>query len=182
MNAAVVDYGEDALPALGDNVLASITALSREAREAAQVVQEAEEALRAAQSAYKDIVQRQLPELMKEAGQLRLKTLDGVQLTLEEQVRASLPKDRMIEALAWLRSNGHGAVIKNVVSASFGKGEEAQAEKAAAVLQRNNFHPERRETVHPQTLAALVREMLADGTDVPLDLLGVHLQTEVKMK
>lgn len=183
LEADAATYAADAVPALDtSNILAQITAVARELREAKGDVTRAEEELKAAQGRVRNLEEHTLPELMREAAQERLRTLDGYDLQLSEVIRASIPSGRMGEAVMWLRANGQGSIVKTEVKLTFGKGQEQTAAEAADALQRAGFTPDFKPSVHPQTLSAAVREMMANGVDVPLPLLGVWVQPVVKMK
>lgn len=177
------DYSEDVEDKRGDNILAVLSAKADEARNAMNDVKAAEETLKAAKERLRNIVEVELPELMDEAGQKDCVTSGGVRLVLQENVRVSIPKDeRGTRALEWLRENGHASVIKSEVSIEFGKGQDAQADALTQELRTKGLMPSQSIGVHPQTLAALVRELLRDGVEVPLDTFGGFIQREVKLK
>ncbi|MDB5177575.1 MAG: hypothetical protein JWN75_1243 [Candidatus Saccharibacteria bacterium] len=175
------DYSAD-LPQAGDNILASLTNLARDAR---GLKMEAE-ALAAASAEklqlYNDIITRQLPELMQEAGQNKCQTQDGFDLEVKEVLRASIPVERKNEAHEWLRGHDLGSIIKNVVSAQFGRGEEAKAKAAIKALADLGAPVETKEAVHASTLQATLRELLGEGKEFPLDLFGAFVQKEVAIK
>jgi hypothetical protein len=181
MTDAGYDYSSD-LPGMGDNILSRLTGLAREARDLSQAIEELEEAQAEKQRLYNDIVARQLPELMQEAGQTKCQTSDGFDLELAEILRASIPKERAPEAHKWLREHDLGSIIKNVVSAQFGRGEEEKAREAIRALRAIDAPVETKEAVHSQTLQATLRELLSEGKEFPLDLFGAFVQKEVKIK
>ncbi len=165
-----------------DNILSRITARVRDLRDRRADVVLAEEALKAAQAAVRLIEELDLPELMKEAGQEKLRTSDGYDVELIETLRASIPAASLAQALAWLVANGQASIIKRDIRLQFGKDEDEKAQAALDLVLNNGFMPQDKQTVHPQTLAAVIREMMSAGVDVPLGLLGAHVQPGVKVK
>ena len=177
-------YADDArLPtAQGSDLLTRISATVREVVMAREHVAHCEEVLKAAQGAVRQLEEHALPELMREAGQERMRTTDGYDVELGEVLRASIPPASLGPAIMWLTANGQGAIVKREIKMSFGKGEDQRAAEAYDMAMRGGFHPDDRQSVHPQTLAAAIREMMANGVDVPLPLLGAYVQPTVKIK
>lgn len=186
MSASAEDlaqYEADAVQApTSDNILSRITAKVRDLRDARADVTLREEDLKAAQARVRLIEELDLPELMKEAGQEKLRTSDGYDVELIETLRASIPPASLAQALAWLVANGQSAIIKRDIRLQFGKDEEAKADAALSLILNEGYMPQDKQTVHPQTLAAVICEMMAAGVDVPLGLLGAHVQPGVKVK
>lgn len=165
----------------GENILAKITRVARELREARADVTTAEEVLKAKQSRVRTIEEFTLPELMKEAGQEKLRTSDGYDLELKDTLHASIPPDKLAEAVDWLVAHNHAALVKRAMTLKFGKDENEKAQRALALILEAGFTPEDKQSVHPQSLAAAIREMLAEGVEVPLALLGAHIRSTVKL-
>lgn len=166
----------------GENILAQITRTARELYQADEDVRLAEEALKAAQQRARVLRENTLPELMKEAGQEKLRTSDGWDLELTETLRASIPAANKGEAFKWLEEHGQAAIIKREIDLKFGKDEQEKADRALRLVLEAGFHPTDKQSVHPQTLAATIREMTEQGVDVPMALLGAYVQSGVKMK
>lgn len=176
-------YAADVVdPASESNILARITNLAREARQAAEDVAKAEEALKAAQDRYRILTELQLPEAMDEAQQDKLRTLDGYEVERGETLRASISKENMKAAVMWLHAHNLGSIVKRNVTLAFGKGEDQRAAEAADLLRSNMFLPSDTYSVNPQTLSATVRELVQEGGEVDMRLLGVHVQPFVKIK
>lgn len=166
----------------GENILAQITRTARDLREAQDDVKLAEEKLKAAQERERILRENTLPELMKEAGQEKLRTSDGYDIELTETLRASIPAATKAEAFAWLEDHGQSAIIKRQIDLAFGRDEGEKADRALAIILEAGFTPTDKQSVHPQTLAAAIRELVERGVDVPMALLGVYVQSGVKMK
>lgn len=176
-------YARDAElePEQAGNILAQITSTVRQLRDAQQDVKSAEEVLKAAQERERRLREVELPQLMDEAQQKRLTTLDGWEVTRSETVRAGISQENLPAACMWLESAGQGAIIKREIGLKFGRGEEQKAAEAIDVLREHHFAPSDKMSVHPQTLGAVVRELLAEGREIPMELLGVYVQPLVKI-
>lgn len=177
-------YEQLAQAPLGDNILAQIAATARDILEARDEVTAREEALKEAQARLRSLQEEVLPELMAEAGQEELTTIDGLKVSIKELVRGQPSKDNEAEAFAWLRESGNGGIIKSKLEADLGKVDGDRVKAAIEALASLGFRAAPKQFVHWQTLGALVREKLARGESIPLDVLGVHIwkQAEVKPK
>lgn len=182
MEHYVEDYIELESEPAGDNLLASISTLADEAKDLEAKIEDLEEQVRITKRHYRFIIEERLPELMQTAKQTELKSLSGLQLTLCEVVRASIPKTKETEAIAWLREHGFASIIKNQVSVEIGKGQDELAQRIVDKLRLSALKPEFRSVVHPQTLQKTIREMLEENVDFSFDLFGVHIQKQVKIK
>lgn len=131
----------------------------------------------------KQITDVDLPAAMAEVG-LKSFTLDsGETIEIEEGIGTSISKKNEAEAFAWLRDNGHGDIIKNVVSVSFGRGEEAEAQAAKDMLAEAGVTGiNQKESVHWQTLRAFVKEQLQRGVNIPEDAFGIYEYQKSKIK
>jgi hypothetical protein len=133
----------------------------------------AEEALREKKAELERVRTDLLPSALRQHNLTELRTADGFRVVVNEITRASIPKARREEAFAWLDAAGHGDLIKHVVSAKFGKGEDEQAAEAADRLTALGCSVSDERSVHASTLSAFVREQLAAGEALPHELLGV---------
>ena len=94
---------------------------------------------------------------------------------------ASIPKAREEEAFDWLRKNGLGDLIKNMVTVSFGRNEDNKAADFAVLAQGQGYQPSQKLKVEPMTLKALVRERLESGKEMPTDLFNVFAGSRTKI-
>lgn len=179
----LAQYAADATESVNtDNILSRITLATRELREARDEVTAAEEALKLRQQRVRTLEEYTLPELMREAGQEKLRTADGFDVELVETLRASIPPTNLPSALEWLINHNQSAIIKRDIRLQFGKNEEDRADRVLAIILEAGYTPTDKQSVHPQTLAAVIRELVAEGVDVPMELLGAHVQAGVKVK
>ncbi len=145
-------------------------------------VEDLEKQLESEKKLLRDISEQEIPELMDTVGVTDFKTRSGLRISIDEKIRAAIPKKKLHEALRWLELNGHGSLIKRKVSVAFGKGEESEAERLKSTLIDGEYVFDDNANVHPSTLSAFVREKLAEGEEIPLDLLGVFRQRSTKVE
>lgn len=168
--------------ATGEGELSQLSKLAEEQAKAEAEVARLEAELTKAREVARDFAERQVPELMDSIGIAEFKTATGLKIEVAETIRASITQANAPRAFAWLRENGHAALIKRALSVTFGKGEDDKAEAFAKELEDKGLDADDKTSVHPSTLASFVREKLRDGEEIPLDLLGVHRQRVSKIK
>jgi hypothetical protein len=178
----MTSYEQMAQTPLGDNILAQIAATARDIIAARQLVLQKEEELKAAKYQLEFLQREVLPELMKDAGQKELITSDGLKVSIKQLVRGQPSKENEAAAFAWLRDHGHGGIIKSQVTADLGKVDQQRVNDAVNALSQLGFTASAKQAVAWQTLGALVRELLAQGENVPLDILGVSVWEEAEVK
>lgn len=123
------------------------------------------------------IEQRRLPEAMADLGLVQLTLDTGEQITVRQEFHASIPKARRTEAMRWLRDNELGDLIKNELTVTFGKGEDAIADVTyQRMLTEFPDHAiETAQVVHPSTLKSLVKTQFESGAPLPEELFGVFI-------
>ena len=94
---------------------------------------------------------------------------------------ASIAKDRADEAFRWLTEAGHGSLIKNHVTAAFGRGEDNLAKDLLAELGQRGMQTQTKTWVEPVTLKSFVKEQVEKGENLPYDLLGVFVGQKAKI-
>ncbi|MGD9687873.1 MAG: hypothetical protein AB7U43_12975 [Desulfobacter sp.] len=129
-----------------------------------------------------------LPEGLKNLGIKDLTLASGAKITLVDVVSASITEENRPAAHNWLRENGHGDIIKNNVTVTFGKGEDEHAkivvDKLIQARESGDVRfgdIEQKETVHTSTLKAFVRGLLAEGAKFPGELFKLYTGHTVKM-
>jgi len=122
-----------------------------------------------------------IPMLMDEMGIERL-DVEGMVVEKKSVVHASIPVARKEEAFAWLRENNLDTIIKNDITVSFGKGEDNIAGDAIGLLRERGFDPKTKTSVHPSTLKAFVKERVADGKAIDLDLFGAFINNTAQIR
>lgn len=146
-----------------------------------------EEQLKAVQEKARAIRENDLPELMQAIGLKEITTANGLNVQLKEEIRASFfAKDptKREPAFSWLKDNNHDGLIKNMVSVTFPKGQEAVADEVVRMLKEREGSPlnvERKRDINHQTMLAFLRERLREGEEVPLPLFGAFIQKFAKV-
>lgn len=130
-----------------------------------------------------------LPNGLKNLGIKEITLASGAKISLIDVISASITEENREAAHDWLRTNGHGDIIKNNVTLSFGKGEDEIAKKLVLHLIALRDKGETRfgdlqqkEAVHPSTLKAFVKGQLSDGAGFPGELFKLYTGHAVKFK
>jgi hypothetical protein len=165
-----------------DEKLAQISQLVINAENLAEELKLLEDRRKELEEHHRRLVERDIPDAMREVGLSLVRLTDGSEVSLKDDVYASIPEAKLRYALGWLRQQGFGDIIKNEVRVAFGSGEDVEAQQVADFLLQSGRDFARRETVHPQTLRAFAREQLARGRSLPEDGFAVHTVTTARVK
>lgn len=123
---------------------------------------------------FRDITERQLPELMDSAQLKSTKSQSGKVVEIVDDVKGGISKENQQAAYAWLRSHNEEAIIKNVIEIQLGRGQDNMAGEIIGYLKDKwGVEAERKESVHYQTLLAWLRRKLEDGADLPVEPVNV---------
>lgn len=122
-----------------------------------------------------------LPNALAEHGLSEIAMKDGSRVKVVDIVRASIPAAHRDAAFRWLEDSGFGDLIKHEIKATFGRGEEAEAQASIDALRGMGIDAEDKRTVHPQTLGAFVREQIEQGSPIPRDVFGVFIGRSTKI-
>jgi hypothetical protein len=165
------------LQLIGGNLtitLDAMTGLARALMDADSGVDQAELALTIAKEKARILREETIPGAMQELGLKNLTLSTGQHLKLVQEVYASIPAANKPAAYKWLNDNNFGGLIKVNVVTSFGKGERDNALEFCHELQEEGKEAAFEEGIHSQTLKAFLKEQLAAGTKIPLDLFGAR--------
>lgn len=158
---------------------ARLANLARAQQDAEQAVAEAEEKVKERKRALRDISENQIPELMNSLGLVKYISEDGLTVIKKSNVHASITKERMPQAVAWLRANGHEQLVKHTFTVVSKDDKEAKKlEKALAKYDGASGTPK----VNPMTLKAWAKEMLESGADIDMELFGVFVRDVAVVK
>ena len=127
----------------------------------------AEESLKKLKEKAKVVSSVEIPAMMDDMQITKLKLKDGESVEIKKIYGASIPKDQQGAAFEWLRNNGHGDIIKNDITVTFGMGEDNKAADYAVLAKERGYEPFQKVGVHPQTLKGLVRECHESGIELP---------------
>jgi uncharacterized small protein (DUF1192 family) len=165
-----------------DDSLVVVAELAKRQVTLEQEIEKLETQLKEKSEELKQVQEKDLPEALSECGLSEIKLLDGSKVTVKPYYQANPPKERYDEAMQWLRDNGHGDLIKNDVTVSFGKGEDNRAEDFKVFLRDNGTSYVDKTGVHAMTFKAFVREQVETGKNLPFDLLGVYIGQKATIK
>lgn len=154
--------------------LDDMASLARALVDADAAVEDADQALKDAKERARVLREETIPSAMQELGLEELKLATGQKLSVKQEVYASIPAANKQAAFQWLNDNGFGGLIKIEVDASFGKGEQDAAMALYQELNSRGLTASFGQGVHAQTLKAFLKEQLAQGTNIPLDLFGAR--------
>jgi hypothetical protein len=172
------DYGTDSVsPAIGDNVRKALREAA-DKQEALEVeIAELTSKLEAKNAELRELSWTTIPNIMD--GMLGAFQLgDGRTLEVKEKIRASIAGEKAAPAVAWLDEHGYSGLVKRQFVIEFNKEDDAWAKKFEADLRKRKkaLNVVRKQTVHPQTLEAFVREQLGNGIELPISTFGIYRQ------
>jgi hypothetical protein len=168
------DMHRDAMTAPTDAAVISVSDLAHSLLDRQAEVTQAELMLKDRKEALRLIVETLLPDAMREHGIRDLTMSDGSTITIQSVIRASITAANREKAFDWLDDNGHGDLIKHVITTRLGRGERDTADQIMDLIEDLGVDADYKPSVHPGTLSAFVREQTAKGVAVPDDLLGVY--------
>jgi hypothetical protein len=180
----VIDFEEAAteLTNVGDKDLKAVADLVRQQLVIERRIEDLEDELKRAQQNLAKISQEILPEALAEHGLSELKMEDGSKITVSQFIQAHISKEKQEDAFDWLREHNFDDLIKNVVSLEFGKGEDDHARDVMETLTNRGYWPQNKQSVHPSTLKAFVKEQVEKGAEIPSDLFGVFIGKKAVIK
>lgn len=130
-----------------------------------------------------DITQRRMVDAMAESGLSEMKLPDGWKFKVAAFVMGSLPKDEEArqKAIDWLAEHGAVNLIKTELSVHFDKSQHNMAIDAQEMLLEKGLPATLVSGVHAMSLQAWVKEALANGDEVAMDILGLDAGRVVKI-
>ena len=110
--------------------------------------------------------------------------VEGNQVTLQQFVSGTMPKDPLQKdiAFAHLRDIGAEDFIKNEISVRFGLNEDNKVKAVQADLDDRGFDTATRTWVEPMTLKKLLRERVEAGQEIDLEMFNGYVGTIAKIK
>jgi hypothetical protein len=167
---------------MNEKGLSQISYLVRKQIAMEKRVDDLEEELKIAKEDLRQLSEQDLPMALHEMGMKEVKMEDGSVVSVSTFYNASIPKDKTEQAFEWLRLNGHGDLVKNVVSASFGRSEDNKAKNLIGKLSEEGYSVAQKQWVEPMTLKAFAKEQVEQGTDIPTDLFGLYIGEKAKVR
>lgn len=124
---------------------------------------------------YLTVIDHKIPTAMLSAGVQKFSTTDGHSVAIEKKYQAHISEANQEKAYKWLDDNGHQAIIKHMVSIQFDRSQHNEALSLVGELRERDLPVADKQSVHPSTLKAFVREQLESGKDLPQDTFGVYV-------
>lgn len=165
-----------------DKELTIVSDLANKQLKLASELSELEAALKAKKEELRLTSEQELPDAMQQAGLTQIKLSSGENITISEFYNAHISKANQEKAYEWLVTNGHEGLIKNEVLLKFGREETEVVDQTVSALQSRGLSPEVRQSVHPSTLKAFVKEQITNGNDIPTEPFGIYIGTKATIK
>ena len=172
----------DSFNELQEGALSRDSTLANKQLLLAQELATLEEAVKAKKEELRLTSEQELPEAMQTAGLTEIVLSTGEKITITEFYNAHISKANQETAYQWLVQNGHEGLIKNEVSLKFGREEDLIAQETVQALKARGLAPEIRQSVHPSTLKAFVKEQLTSGRDIPTEPFGIYIGSKAIIK
>ena len=128
--------------------------------------------LKVAQGKVKSLTEFDIPELMDTLEMAAFTTKAGDSISVADKLSAKKLTQKHAAALEWLRANDQAGLIKTLVGIPFTAGSEGDADELVEQLAGEGLAAIKSMEVHHSSLAAAIKQMLKDGVDVPMELLG----------
>ena len=108
---------------------------------------------------------------------------DGCELLVKDDVQTSITVANRPTGYAWLRDNGHGAIIKVDLVVDARALSDTDRQGLRDLIEESEFGVavEDKESVHAATLKSLVKELLEKGTTLP-PAISVHQFKKAELK
>ena len=146
-------------------------------------VQETEVELSVLKQARKTISEETLPVLMEQAGVDTLKLTNGRKIEVKDFVDARI-KDPNV-AFEWLRETNNESIIKNEISVSLGRGDDAIAQDIINTLKEQyEVEANVKVGVHNMTLKSFCRDALENpelAETLPKEAFGIYQGKRAKI-
>ena len=165
-----------------DNELATVSSLAQKQLALANEVSGLEDMLKAKKEELRLVQEQELPDALSEVGLTQIVLSTGEKISLSEFYSAHISKANQQQAYQWLIENGHEGIIKNEVSLKFNRGESQIVDETVLALKSRGLSPEVKQSIHPSTLKAFVKEQLTTGNDIPTEPFGIYIGTKANIK
>jgi len=164
---------------INDADLSNVADLAQLQLEKEREIEEIERNLKIAKAQYRRISEDDLPELMRSLGLATITLNNGASVSIKETMYASISKKNKPKAIEWLAEHDHESLIQNEVTLAFGRGEQERLRALRDLLDTTSFDEYAvSENVNTSSVKSAIKELLAKGEDVPLELFGVHFVTQ----
>ncbi len=129
----------------------------------------------------RDIVEGDLVAALDEAGIPSFELMDGSKIQIREDLYMSIPQKNKVEAANWLCQNGLGSLVKEDVVVHLQKGDPRADNLRKMLIARGFDSFDSAPAMNTTSVKAAVRKLLADGANVPLEMLGGYSRRWAKI-
>jgi len=178
-----IDFSEFQGNQGSESDLQTLTNLAAYQQELEDRIAETEKVLKDLGEKLRTVSWQQIPEMMEKLGMETFTLKGGHTIKVEEKLQLSVPKKSKDKAYEWVEEHGGSAIVKRAFVIAFDKEQEKFARKFKSDCERrkNALPMEETKAVHSSTLNKFLRDHMAQGTDVPLDLFGGFQQKIAKI-
>lgn len=162
--------------------LDKMTTLARTLLGFDEAIERKELELKNAKERARTLREETIPSAMQELGLEKLTLSTGQEITIKQDVYASIPKSDKEKAFQWLQDNGFGGLIKLDVNTKFNREDGLAAADLYNELSAKGLVTSLTQNVNTQTLKAFLREQISKGANIPLDLFGARPVWTTKIK
>jgi len=152
-----------AVEAIQDSSVEDLSQLCNKLLRVEGEIGNAEERLKRLKDQQRELSEQTIPDKLTQLGVTDLRLSDGSRISADPFYSARISADNLSAAHAWLRDQGHGDIIKNTLTLTFGQGDDVIAKELGDLLASKGHLPDQKETVHPSTLRAFVKEQIESG-------------------
>jgi hypothetical protein len=121
----------------------------------------------------REISSVRIPEIFDGLGFSEIRLDDGRRVTIKTDYACSITENNKVAAFSELRQRGLDSVIKNEVKVPLGKDSVVLLKKLTGFCEKLKLKVEQKESVHPQTLKALVREQVEAGSPLNEEVFSI---------
>jgi len=161
----------------------SLKALSQKCNklEALQTeINQQEQNIKSLKEKQRKLSEEEIPTFLQEKGLTSIRLNNGTEVSVAEDIKPGVLVENRPFCYQWLRDNGFGDLIKNIVSVNFGMGEDEDAINLKKQIEELGLVCAEKESVHYQTLKAFVGEQHHKGVNLPNEF-GVHVANVTKI-
>lgn len=158
-----VDEGLKGPQNLPDDSINTISKLAERIIDFQKRISRIEDTLKTDKAELRKLTDEELPAAMAEVNMKKFETDSGYSVAIKKIYVTNIKVEDRPDAFEWLRENGHGDLIKNIVSINFGKGEDDIAVRFKALAEEENIPVETDTKIHPMTLRAWGKEQMEKG-------------------
>mgnify|MGYP003146236260 CR=1 FL=1 len=165
-----------------DEELSKVADIAKKIQEKEDFLADLEKKQKTAKAELLKLTDEDLPAILQELGLSGFTLDDGSSITIKPTYGAHIKVSNREEAFEWLRKHDFGDLIKNIVSCTFGRGEDNTAVDFMTFAEKSGFNPQQKTDVHSQTLKAWVRERVENGDSFPMELFGAYIGQRATIK